>query len=72
MTVASAGLAEIDHRARGDGPEPRRWPRSDRAGHDDYRSGRCESGGMRHDRIGEEGVGKMIEHVGLVLFLSGR
>jgi hypothetical protein len=41
--------------------------------HDDYRVVDASSGGNReHDRIAKEGVGKMIEHVGLVLFLSGR
>ena len=41
--------------------------------HDDDRVIDARSGGHReHDRVAEESVGKMIEHVGLVLFLAGR
>ena len=66
-------LAEIDHRARGDGLSHVGGPARTEQVHDDYRVVDASSGGNReHDRIAKEGVGKMIEHVGLVLFLSGR
>ena len=41
--------------------------------HDDYRViDACPGWDREHDRISQKGVGKMIEHIGLVLFLSGR
>ena len=66
-------LAELDHGTRGDSLSHLVGSARTEQVHDDDRMIDARPGGNReHNRIAEKSVGKMIEHVGLVLFLPGR